>query len=140
MWYIFNLVLYIERVHLSFSELTDFSEVTRLKYRSEGQTELSNFPSHSPSRANMKVSHPFCHAGILLLFSTFKRVQPIFTAAHLIPTYSLCLHVSLTFQCGVQKMSCCFSLTIFYLFLIKSKLYFSFTYCILKRKPHSIPN
>lgn len=72
MWYILNLVL--ERVHLTFSELTDFSEVARLKYRSEGQTELSNFPSHSPSRPNLNVSYPLRQAGILLLFSTSKRV------------------------------------------------------------------
>lgn len=39
-----------------------------------------------------------------------------------------------------RRHAACFSLTIFYLFLVKSKLYISFTYCILKREPHSIPN
>lgn len=66
--YVFNLV--IERIQLSFTELTDFSGVTRIKYRSEDQTDLSSFQSHPPPTPSVKVSHPYRHADFPLPFPT----------------------------------------------------------------------
>lgn len=85
------------------TEFQDFSAVTRVKCRSEDQTELSNFWSHLQSRPSVKVSYPSPIQISCCCFLPPENVWPIFTVAHLILTCTFHLHVSLIFWvCGPE--------------------------------------